>query len=344
MIKRGTQSRRGRKPAPCLSSALVKEESDVAKTILSSTTPIRKTRAAFRGKLSHTSPTLNSLPRENKITVYFGAKNGDTSDSNCVAQEDNGAEITKSIALKMVFCKSQTSETSPHKILLKKEAKSETSETALKTPIEEIQIMESQAPKPKSTKVTAKLNNNQSLNKDPSQNHKLTEYFTVRRSVRKPKNVILEEKQKCLEDAVLSENEDGLQIHVFPGKGRGIIASRLFRKGEFVVEYSGDLIDLNEAKKREQLYAADQNTGCYMYYFQHKSQSYCVDATAESPRFGRLVNHSRSGNLAPKIIEIEDRPHLLLVARFDILPGKELLYDYGDRSSLSLKYHPWLAS
>ena len=69
-----------------------------------------------------------------------------------------------------------------------------------------------------------------------------------------------------------------------------------------------------------------------------------VDATAESSRLGRLVNHSRSGNLAPKVIEIEDRPHLLLVARFDILPGKELLYDYGDRSSLSLKYHPWLAS
>ena len=109
LYKTGTQSRRGRKPAPCLSSALVKEESDVAKTILSSTTPIRKTRAAFRGKLSHTSPTLNSLPRENKITVYFGAKNGDTSDSNCVAEEDNGAEITKSIALKMVFCKSEYS-------------------------------------------------------------------------------------------------------------------------------------------------------------------------------------------------------------------------------------------
>lgn len=31
---------------------------------------------------------------------------------------------------------------------------------------------------------------------------------------------------------------------------------------------------MNEAKKREKLYAADQNTGCYMYYFQHKGQSY----------------------------------------------------------------------
>ena len=74
-----------------------------------------------------------------------------------------------------------------------------------------------------------------------------------------------------------------------------------------------------------------------------KSVSFSVDATAESTRLGRLVNHSRGGNLAPKVIEIKDRPHLLLVARSDILPGEELLYDYGDRSRLSLKHHPWLA-
>ena len=53
---------------------------------------------------------------------------------------------------------------------------------------------------------------NQSLNQDASQNHKLTEYFAVRRSVRKPKTAILEEKQKCLEEAVESGKEDGLQV------------------------------------------------------------------------------------------------------------------------------------
>jgi histone-lysine N-methyltransferase SETD8 len=65
-----------------------------------------------------------------------------------------------------------------------------------------------------------------------------------------------------------------LKVHNFPGKGRGIVATQLFRRGEFVVEYSGDLIDMTEAREREKLYAADQNTGCYMYYFQHKNQSY----------------------------------------------------------------------
>jgi len=339
MIKRGTQSRRGRKPA--IPNVIIKDDVDVIKT-----PSVRKTRgSAIR---------VNALSNENKITVYFGTKNGKegvTCEDNGHDGIENGVERRKSIALQMVFGKCVSSETSPHKILLKKEViKTEVSDGSKRDIVSPLVEKEDIEPpklaKINSTKATPKLNDNQSLNKDVQspQNHKLTEYFTVRRSVRKPKNVIMEEKQKCLENAVHSGKEDGLQIHVFPGKGRGIITTRLFRKGEFVVEYSGDLIDMNQAKIREKLYSADQNTGCYMYYFQHKNQSYCVDATAESSRLGRLVNHSRAGNLAPKVIEIEDRPHLLLVARSDILPGKELLYDYGDRSSLSLKHHPWLAS
>lgn len=45
-------------------------------------------------------------------------------------------------------------------------------------------------------------------------------------------------------------------------------------KGEFVVEYIGELIDQVTAKKREKIYAQDQNTGCYMYYFQHRNHQY----------------------------------------------------------------------
>lgn len=52
------------------------------------------------------------------------------------------------------------------------------------------------------------------------------------------------------------------------------MASKPFEKGDFVVEYSGDLIDIVEAKKREQMYAQDHNTGCYMYYFKYKGQQY----------------------------------------------------------------------
>lgn len=58
------------------------------------------------------------------------------------------------------------------------------------------------------------------------------------------------------------------------GKGRGVFAERSFRKGEYVVEYHGDLLQINAAREREATYAQDPSTGCYMYYFQYLSKTY----------------------------------------------------------------------
>ncbi|KAL3271694.1 hypothetical protein HHI36_022166 [Cryptolaemus montrouzieri] len=196
-------------------------------------------------------------------------------------------------------------------------------------------------------KARRKLNNNRlHILEEPlaGNNHKLTDYFPVRRSVRKTKTTVLEEKQRCLEKALRNNVEDGLKICYFEDKGRGVVAEKPFSKGEFVVEYSGDLIDIPEAKKREEMYAMDQNTGCYMYYFKHNNQQYCIDATPESDRLGRLVNHSRNGNLQTRTISVDGKPRLVLIAKENIQIGEEILYDYGDRSKESLKHHPWLAN
>lgn len=64
------------------------------------------------------------------------------------------------------------------------------------------------------------------------------------------------------------------QIDYIDGKGRGVIATKHFNRGEFVVEYHGDLIEITDAKKREAVYAQDPSTGCYMYYFQYLSKTY----------------------------------------------------------------------
>lgn len=52
------------------------------------------------------------------------------------------------------------------------------------------------------------------------------------------------------------------------------MADKQFKRGDFVIEYSGDLIEISEAKKREEMYATDQNAGCYMYYFEHNNHKY----------------------------------------------------------------------
>lgn len=63
-------------------------------------------------------------------------------------------------------------------------------------------------------------------------------------------------------------------MRCFNEKGRGVVASKPFTRGDFVVEYSGDLIDIIEAKERETKYALDKSTGCYMYYFKHNGHQY----------------------------------------------------------------------
>jgi histone-lysine N-methyltransferase SETD8 len=177
--------------------------------------------------------------------------------------------------------------------------------------------------------------------------HKVTEYFPIRRSERKPKAEIMKAEMESIvsylnitDDA----NHGSIEIAAIENKGRGVKAVKSFSKGDFVVEYSGELIDIGTAKDLETKYSLDASKGCYMYYFKHKGKQYCIDATSESGRYGRLVNHSRiTPNCVTKVVMVSEVPRLILVAKHSINPGEELLYDYGDRSKESLKAHPWLA-
>ena len=55
-----------------------------------------------------------------------------------------------------------------------------------------------------------------------------------------------------------------------PGKGRGVKSTRCFKKGEYIVEYAGELITGSEAKLREKAYHSSQL--CYMFFFEDKGK------------------------------------------------------------------------
>ncbi|XP_068560060.1 lysine methyltransferase 5Ab [Cebidichthys violaceus] len=186
-----------------------------------------------------------------------------------------------------------------------------------------------------------KLGTKKTENKAP-QNRKVTDYYPIRRSNRKTKTELKSEEHRHIDDLIKNDIEEGMQIKHIEGKGRGIFAAKIFKKGEFVVEYHGDLLELAEAKIREAQYTQDPQKGCYMYYFQYQSKTYCVDATEETSRLGRLINHSKAGNCQTRLHAIDGTPHLILVASRDIDAEEELLYDYGDRSKASVLAHPWL--
>ena len=80
---------------------------------------------------------------------------------------------------------------------------------------------------------------------------------------------------------------------------------KYYFKGEFVVEYAGDLITEEDAEIRELEYSHDESIGSYMYFFSFEKKNLCIDATTDSGKYGRLLNHSRrKPNCAIKIIKV----------------------------------------
>lgn len=119
-----------------------------------------------------------------------------------------------------------------------------------------------------------------------------------RRSLRKTKKALEKEEESQIAQLVIDLCEEGLVVsiklncedivrnnvgnlrnfqflpHFYEAcdsveKGRSVRTTKKFLKGQFVVEYAGDLINRDEAKLREEKYTADGNTSrCYMYYFE----------------------------------------------------------------------------
>ncbi len=188
--------------------------------------------------------------------------------------------------------------------------------------------------------------NNTSLNSSSSIHNKklITDYFQIRKSSRKCKSDIEKERREHIENAIKTMVEDGMEVRTIENKGRGVFSTRSFQRGDFVCEYAGEIVSYKVAKKREELYANDPTIGCYMYFFEYKSKQYCIDATAETSRLGRLFNHSKlGGNCHTKLFEMNSKPYLILVASRDISCGEELTYDYGERNKGAIESHPWLA-
>lgn len=171
----------------------------------------------------------------------------------------------------------------------------------------------------------------------------------LRRSARVPIGEKRKLDQEILESHLTNTDDSiltALKIKTTEEKGRGVYANEPIGKGSFVVEYAGDLVSMDEGVKREEDYSEDHRIGSYIFFFNFKGKRFCLDATAESGRYGRLLNHSRlKPNCKTRLVEYpEGKPRLIIEAKRDIVTDEELLYDYGDRSAKALKAHPWLKS
>lgn len=166
----------------------------------------------------------------------------------------------------------------------------------------------------------------------------------MRKSVRLSEQRCKLNKEKILELQIQSDEKDlGLEIRQFRNKGRGVITKTKKFKGDFICEYSGELIDHVTAKERDEKYSGDTNNGCFLYFFTWGERKFCIDSTEETGKYGRLLNHSMRGNCITKRVVINGTPRLILIARKDIMENEELTYNYGDTCKESRLAYPWLS-
>ncbi|XP_047189259.1 uncharacterized protein LOC118313196 isoform X2 [Scophthalmus maximus] len=112
-------------------------------------------------------------------------------------------------------------------------------------------------------------------------------------------------------------------------KGRGIFTSAPFEKGDFLVEYRGELITKQECERRQRVY--HDHLKVFMFEFHFNGKLWCVDASTEDGSFGRVVNDDHlNPNARMKYFTVKGKPHLCLFAVRDIGPGEEITYNYGD--------------
>ncbi|XP_034551720.1 uncharacterized protein LOC117821497 isoform X2 [Notolabrus celidotus] len=170
-------------------------------------------------------------------------------------------------------------------------------------------------------------------------------------------NIIREWKPSGYEDMVMdskqiqkltsSQKWRGLHVSDIEGKGKGVIATRIFRTGEVVCDYHGRVIT---AKRGKDIHRniSEEGTGYMFFYRNTKGQPMCIDAHSvfcechpEQETVGRFINHSKSAaNLRSRLYTVdtdgEERDVILFLATRDIEANEELLFHYGtDRKSLA---------
>lgn len=95
--------------------------------------------------------------------------------------------------------------------------------------------------------------------------------------------------------------------------GLGLFATRVFKKGERIIEYFG-----REISKEEEY------TSKSKYLFEVNSRK-TIDGT-QRDNFARYINHSCKPNCEPNIV----KGRVWIDAIKNIKPDEELTYDYGD--------------
>ena len=116
-------------------------------------------------------------------------------------------------------------------------------------------------------------------------------------------------------------------------EGLGIFAGQMFKKGDFIGEYTGEVLNFEEAEKRGRVYS-----NMSVYYLFTLNNNNIIDAYMYGNKT-RFINHGSFGidNANVKIMYCQGEHKIGIYAQKDIAIGDEVLFDYGNKFKV-----PWL--
>ncbi|XP_066912429.1 uncharacterized protein [Clytia hemisphaerica] len=154
-------------------------------------------------------------------------------------------------------------------------------------------------------------------------------------------------KRVTLEELVnLKESERFFLVKINDKIGYGVFARQNFKALDLLLDYKGEKISTQEAKRRSLFYDYE-NKGSFIFDgVKDGSNFVSIDATYYHKSFGRYVNDSpkQFTNAKAKRMVIGKEVKIILVATKDIEIGTEIRYDYleGQRS-INYEVMPWRA-
>lgn len=107
-------------------------------------------------------------------------------------------------------------------------------------------------------------------------------------------------------------------------KGYGLRTTGTIRKGRFLVEYIGEVIDMDELTRRSKKYKRDGNIHQYVMSLIHGT---VIDSTIKG-NWARFINHSCEPNCAAEKWLVNGEYRMGIFAKRDLNIGEEITIDY----------------
>lgn len=142
--------------------------------------------------------------------------------------------------------------------------------------------------------------------------------------------------RKCLNRVVQFGPRKNLSVFMAgPEKGYGLRTKELIPKGEFICEYAGEIIGMDEAKSRFKAASVKKEMN---YIFVLREIIDCAKKTVSETiidpsvigNIGRYINHCCNPNSGIIPVRVDSPvPILGIFAKRNILSGEEITYDYS---------------